>query len=270
MLKDGNYNHFAEVKDLVLEDVGTYNEPGAFSFFHYNDYANYDSNYYRTLFDKNFYYGGGNYFNILHEKFIHDAADDYEHRYSFRIPFNGRFETLVFDMNNFKDTRDRGLQFRFAAPSLMDSESIVKQNCFKRLVVTNADYLDWVNLESRVEPNEGEEAIDNVPDSIPYMLNWYASLIYLHLPPARELRIDMVHPVHLLELDLTKFERTEIRNLYLDEKCIIKVNSYIFTYVRKIYYTSEDKKPKFVSDLLTEEQLQENFYSKCELLPFSQ
>ena len=270
MLSDGKYKNYVEVKDLILDNAGTPQEPGAFSYFHYSDYANYDSNYYRLLFDRDFYYGGGFYYNVLHENFINDASDDYEHRYSFRIPFNNRFETLVFDMDNFKNTSNRGLIFRFAAPSLMDSESTVKQNCFKRLVVTNADYLDYVNLESRVEPNPGEEVIDNVPDSIPHMLNWYASLIYLHLPPCRELRIDMVHPVHLLELDLTKFERTEIQNLYLDEKCIIKVNSYIFTYVRKIYYTSEDKKPKFVSDLLTEEQLQENFYSKCELLPFTQ
>lgn len=270
LLSNGKYKNYVEVKDLVLGNAGTPQEPGAFSYFHYSDYANYDSNYYRTLFDRDFYYDGGFYYNVLHEKFINDAADDYEHRYSFRIPFNNRFETLVFDMENFKNTSNRGLQFRFAAPSLMDSESTVKQNCFKRLVVTNADYLDYVNLESRVEPNPGEEVIDNVLDSIPHMLNWYASLIYLHLPPCRELRIDMVHPVHLLQLDLTKFERTEIQNLYLDEKCIIKVNSFISTQVLKIYYTSEDKKPKFVSDLLTEEELQTHFYSKCELLPFSQ
>ena len=269
-LNGGGYKNYTEVKDLVLDDMGTSKEPGGLSMFHYNNYGDYDSNYYRTLFNRDFYYGGGFYYNILHEKFIYDAANDYSNRYKFKIPFNNRFETLMFDLNNFKETHERKLAFRFAAPSLADKDATVKQNCFTRLVVTNADHLDFIVLESRVEPNEGGEVIDNVVDSIPHMINWYASLIYLNLPPARELRIDMVHPVHLLELDLTKFERTEIQNLYLDEKCIIKVNSSIFTYVRKIYYTTEDKKPKFVSDLLTEEQLQDNFYNKCELLPFSQ
>ena len=269
-LSSGGYKNYMEVKDLSLDDAGTHKEPGGLSMFHYNVYGDYDSNHYRTLFNRDFYYGGGYYYNILHEKFIYDAANDYSNRYKLKIPFNNRFETLMFDLNNFKETHERKLQFRFAAPSIADKDATVKQNCFKRLVVVNADHLDWINLESRVEPNDGEDAIDSVVDSIPHMINWYSSLIYLNLPPARELKIDMVHPVHLLELDLTKFERTEIQNLYLDEKCVIKVNSYIFTWVRKIYYTTEDKKPKFVSDILTEEELQEHFYNKCELLPFVQ
>ena len=252
---------YVDVNDLSLDIIGTSNEPGGISLFILNDYANYDFDKFLAMFDKGFYFAGTSYYNILTEKFMVDMFNDSSNWHKFKIPFNNRFDTLVIDMNNFKDTGKQLITFRFEAPARDQTTTLAKYNTFQSLAIRNADYPTSILISSRAS---GTSAT-TVPESLPYVGN-YGTLYNWSLPPAKELKIDMVHPVRLSYIDTTPYYRTEIQQLYLDARCVIKIkDAYVF--IKKIYYTSEDKKPKLVSDLLTEDELA-SYEAKCELLPF--
>jgi hypothetical protein len=261
ILRKNYENTYIDVNDLELDKIGTAQEPGGISLFVYNDYANYDYERLRAMFETGFYFAGSFYFNILSEKFMSDMFEDSSNWYKFRVPFNNRFDTLVLDMNNFRDTERQNIVFRFEAPSREQSSNLAKFNTFHTLAVRNCDYASAIVIASRVS----DTSLTSAKDAMPYT-STYGTLYNWALPPSKELKIDMVHPVRLSYIDTTPHYRTEITQLYLDARCVIKIkDSYVF--IKKIYYTSEDKKPKFVSDLLTADELA-SYEAKCELLPF--
>ena len=262
ILKNSIVNTYVDVDELSLDIIGTSSEPGGISLFILNDLASYDFDKFLAMFDKGFYYAGSSYYNILTEKFMDDMYKDSSSWHKFKIPFNNRFETLVIDMNNFKDTGRQLVTFRFQAPERNQTTTLAKYNTFQSLVIRNADYPTSILISSRVG---SDTSITSAVDAMPYVGN-YGTLYNWSLPPAKELKIDMVHPVRLSYIDTTPYYRTEIQQLYLDARCVIKIkDAYVF--IKKIYYTSENKKPKLVSDLLTEEELA-SYEAKCELLPF--
>lgn len=201
ILRNNYKNTYIDVNDLELDKIGTAQEPpGGISLFVYNDYANYNPEHLKAMFDKGFYFAGSFYFNILSEKFVSDMFEDSSNWYKFKVPFNNRFDTLVLDMNNFRDTEKQNIVFRFEAPSRAQSSDFAKYNTFHTLAVRNCDYASAIVIASRVS----DTSITSAVDAMPYTLyNWA-------LLPSKELKIDMVHPVRLSYIDTTHHYRTEI------------------------------------------------------------